>query len=123
MNRLHALRGACQCENTEEDIRSQISVMYDELLRLNKLEENEIVSVIFSVTEDLDAVNPCTALRRSGRAGEIPLFSAQEPQCINSLERTVRVMIHCYPEEGIKAQHVYRNGAEILRPDRANFRA
>ena len=118
MKILHALRGAAQCLNDEADICKQITLMYDELLLLNKLDEKDIVSVIFSVTDDLDAVNPCTALRKSGRAGEIALFSASEPMCQGSLERTVRVLIHCYLDEGAKVHHVYRNGAEVLRPDR-----
>jgi chorismate mutase len=92
--------------------------MYDELLSLNKLGEQDIVSLIFSITGDLDAVNPCAALRKTGRAGELALFSASEPESKNALERTVRAIIHCYLEEGSKVCHVYRNGAEVLRPDR-----
>ena len=120
MKRLYALRGATQCENTQIDICDQVCLMFDELLRLNNLAETEIVSVIFSITSDLDAVNPASALRRRAvpLIDELALFSTQEPESKNSLERTVRVLIHCYLEEGIKAQHVYRNGAEVLRPDR-----
>jgi len=120
MKRLYAIRGAVQCENTEKDIRLQIGLMYDEMLHNNNLEENEIVSVIFSVTRDLNAVNPCSALRKDGRgAGDTALFSVQEPYCKNSVERIIRVIIHCYLDEGSKVRHVYRNGAEVLRPDRA----
>jgi chorismate mutase len=118
MKRLYAIRGAVQCENTEDDICRQIGLMYDEILNLNKLEERDIVSVMFSITDDLYAVNPCTALRKGGRAGELSLFSTQEPNSKNSLERVVRVIIHCYIDEGSQARHVYRNGAEVLRPDR-----
>jgi chorismate mutase len=118
MKKLYALRGAVQCENTEDDICRQIGLMYGELLKLNKLEEGDIVSVMFSVTDDLYAVNPCTALRKGGRAGELSLFSTREPNSKNSLERVIRVIIHCYLDEGSKTVHVYRNGAEVLRPDR-----
>ena len=118
MKRLYALRGAAQCENTVNDICEQVSVMYDELLSSNNLEQNDIVSVVFSVTEDIDAVNPCSALRKTGRGGELALFSCLEPETQGSLERTCRVLIHCYLEEGSKTHHVYRNGAEVLRPDR-----
>jgi len=93
-------------------------LMYDEILNLNKLNETDIVSVIFSLTDDLNAINPCTALRKNGRTGDLALFSTQEPKIKNSLERVVRVIIHCYLEEGAKTSHVYRNGAEVLRPDR-----
>ena len=118
MKKLFALRGAVQCENNHDDIVNQISLMYDDLLCANNLREDDIVSVIFSVTSDLDALNPSTALRKSGRAGELALFSVQEPQCVNSAERIVRVIIHCCLEEGSKPCHVYRNGAQVLRPDR-----
>jgi chorismate mutase len=120
MKKLFALRGAVQCQNTIDDIREQITIMYDELLTQNKLKEEDIVSVIFSVTSDLNAVNPCSALRKSGRAGELSLFSTLEPESKNSLERTVRVIIHCYLDESVKPKHTYRNGAEVLRPDRVH---
>ncbi|MCL2277419.1 MAG: chorismate mutase [Treponema sp.] len=118
MKKVFALRGAVQCENTVKDISDQVTEMYDRLLQGNKLAENDIISVIFSVTQDLNAVNPCSALRKNSRAGELSLFSAAEPECKNSVERIIRVMIHCYLEEGAKLNHVYINGAEVLRPDR-----
>jgi len=120
MKRLFALRGAVQCENTEKDICEQIALMYDELLSANNLEEKDIVSVIFSVTTDLNAANPCSALRKSGRAvGDTALFSVQEPDCRGAVERIVRVIIHCYLDEGAAVRHIYLGGAEVLRPDRA----
>jgi len=118
MKRLYALRGAVQCMNTVQDICEQVSLMYGDLLSANKLDEDDIVSLIFSVTDDLDAINPCTALRKNGHAGELALFSAREPESKNALERTVRALVHCYLEEGSQVHHVYRNGAEVLRPDR-----
>ena len=121
MKKLFAIRGASQCQNTEKDICVQIGLMYDELLNKNRLEENDIVSAIFSVTGDLDKVNPCSALRKNGRAGDVSLFSVLEPYSKNSLEKTVRVIIHCYLEEDAKLFHVYQNGAEVLRPDRRSL--
>lgn len=119
MKKLFALRGATQCLNTVEDICKQVGLMYDELLDRNKLEEKDIVSVMFSVTDDIDVINPCTALRKNNRAGELALFSAKEPKTQGSLERTIRVLIHCHLEDNSVVKHIYRNGAEILRPDRA----
>jgi chorismate mutase len=116
--RLFALRGAARCLNEEEDIRKQVCALYDELLSRNKLDESDLVSVLFSVTEDLDILNPAAALRREGRAQEAALFVCQEARIQGGLERVVRVLIHCYLEERSAPAHVYRNGAEILRPDR-----
>jgi chorismate mutase len=118
--RLYGLRGASQCINTAEDIRRQVSLLYDSLLEKNNLAEDDIVSVIFSLTADLDALNPAAALRQSGRAGELALFTLQEAKTADvTLERVLRVLVHCYLPEGAKPCHVYRNGAEVLRPDRA----
>ena len=116
--RLYGLRGAVQCINTADDILRQVSVLYDSLLEKNNLMEDDIVSVIFSQTSDLDAINPAAALRQSGRAGELALFALREAEtAADPLPRVVRVLIHCYLPQGSKPCHVYRNGAEVLRPD------
>jgi chorismate mutase len=115
--RLFALRGATQCENQSADISEQIRLLYDEILLRNSLDERDIVSVIFSVTPDLDALNPATALRKSGRGGNLALFALQEASSQGGLPGTVRVLIHCYMEESAAPRHIYRNGAEVLRPD------
>ena len=114
--RLYALRGAAQCSNNADDIGKQVTALYDELLLQNHLEENDLVSIIFSVTGDLDAKNPASALRQQGRAAGASLFVTREADFEGSLERVIRVMIHCYLEKA--PVHVYRNGAEVLRPDR-----
>jgi chorismate mutase len=116
--RLYALRGAVQCLNTADDIQLRIAALYDELIAYNNLEEADIVSLIFSVTGDIDAANPAAALRQSGRAGDLALFAVREAETHGSLERTIRALVHCYLPEGAIPRHVYRNGAEILRLDR-----
>jgi chorismate mutase len=105
--------------NSEEDIRLQVTALYDQLLRENNLAEPGIVSLVFSITTDLDAGNPAAALRKAGRGADLALFCVQEAKSSGSLERTIRALIHCYLEENATPPHVYRNGAEVLRPDRA----
>jgi chorismate mutase len=120
--RLYALRGATQSGNEEEDIIRQVSALYDELLVQNGLHEGDLVSLIFSVTPDITAKNPAAALRQAGRAADLALFVVQEAVIPGGLERTIRVLLHCYMEEGAVLQHIYRNGTESLRPDRAESR-
>ncbi|MCL2478309.1 MAG: chorismate mutase [Treponema sp.] len=117
--RLNALRGATRCTNDKDDIQKQTVALYDELLARNSLTEDDLVSVIFSVTRDLDAKNPASALRSEGRAMEAALFVTQEAYFPGGLERVIRLLVHCYLEPSRKPIHVYRNGAEVLRPDRA----
>jgi chorismate mutase len=116
--RLFALRGAVQCLNEAQDMQKHIIILYEELLRRNNLNESELVSVFFSVTRDLDAKNPASALREGGRAGETALFVNQEAHFPGSLERVIRLLIHCYLDISQIPVHVYCNGAELLRPDR-----
>ena len=112
---LFALRGATRCLNDSLDISKQVVELYDELLSRNDLSEEGIVSAIFSVTIDINAKNPATALREEGRAQNTPLFVVQEAHFPGSLERVVRILIHCYKEA--PPVHIYRNGAEVLRLD------
>lgn len=116
-DRLYAVRGAVCCENTAESVSALIPLMYREILGRNEIAESNIVSVIFSVTNDLTALNPATALRTAGLAHAVPLFASAEPFIENYLPRVIRVLITFY---GTKAPvAVYLNGAEVLRPDLA----
>jgi chorismate mutase len=117
--KVYALRGACRALNIREDIETQVAALYDEILAANSLDEQDIISLIFSVTADLDALNPAAALRRSGRGSDLALFALQEAAPQSSLERVIRILLHCYLHEGQKPRHIYRNGAEVLRPDRS----
>jgi chorismate mutase len=119
MKKLIALRGACQAENNADDIITQVCALYDELLSKNNLIEDNIVSIVFSLTPDLDEKNPAAALRQGGKAANLALFAVQEAVVKGGLPRCVRILIHAYADEEDKTlHHVYRNGAEVLRPDR-----
>jgi chorismate mutase len=117
VKKLAALRGAVRAENTEKDIADQVVRLYDGLLGDNNLAEEDIVSVIFSVTDDLNALNPAAALRSAGRAEQSALMVFREGCFSGSLPGTIRVLIHCGLEKA--PRHLYINGAEVLRPDRA----
>jgi chorismate mutase len=117
MKKVFGLRGAVKVLNEEPDIVKQLAALYDKMLQLNKLNEKDIVSIIFSVTDDITAKNPASALRQSGRAPEATLFSTQEPRTDGAPQGFIRILMHCYLDETAKPHHVYTNGAEILRPD------
>jgi chorismate mutase len=117
MKKLFALRGATCVRDDEADIVTQVARLFDELLAANRLSEEDIVSLIFSVGADISAKNPAAALRQSGRAARLALFTALEPPIQPSLPRAIRVLLHVYLEEDASPRHVYRNGAEVLRPD------
>lgn len=119
--RLAAFRGAVCVENTVESITENVCLMCRELFSRNSIETCDIVSLQFSITDDITVLNPATALRR-GNCGidtsAIPLFCCQEAKIDGGMKRVVRALLTAYyePEKGEK-QNVYLNGAEKLRPD------
>jgi chorismate mutase len=118
MRKLAAIRGAVRVQNDPTDITAKIARMYDLITERNDLCEEDIVSLLFSVTGDIDAKNPAQALRESGRARDLALFSVQEPYIKGGLPGVIRLLLHCYIEETATPNHVYTEGAEMLRPDR-----
>jgi chorismate mutase len=120
MKKLVALRGAVCVPNDPAAITEKIARVYDLMLERNSVGEDDIVSLVFSVTNDINAKNPAAALRESGRAQDLALFSVQEPSIKNGLPGVIRLMLHCYREENLAPQHVYIGCAESLRPDRVS---
>ncbi|MBQ8680612.1 MAG: chorismate mutase [Treponema sp.] len=118
--RLFAIRGATGAENNAESIRGSVCEMCLRLFRENNLSAEDFVSIQFTVTEDLDALNPAAALRKGQSdfdVSSIPLFCSQEPKIKASPEKMIRVMITVYMDENAIPVPVYINGGERLRPD------
>lgn len=113
--KLHAVRGAVCCENTEESIATRIPELYRAIIDNNGIDESGIVSIQFSVNRELTALNPATALRRTCCVGDIPLFCAAEPYIDGYLENVIRILVTYYGTG--KPVSAYLHGAEVLRPD------
>lgn len=113
--RLYAVRGAVCCENTRESVSERVVGLYRDILDRNSISEEQIVSVLFSVTDDLTVLNPATALRTAALALSTPLFACAEPVIEGYLPKVVRVLVTYY---GVRTPvPVYLHGAEALRPD------
>ena len=112
-----ALRGAITVErNDAEAILGATDELVRELMGRNSLRPEEIVSCIFTCTGDLDAEFPAVAARRLGLSS-VPLLCAREIDVPGSLPRVIRLLVHCYADEGSEAQHVYLREAVSLRRD------
>lgn len=120
--RLFAIRGATGAENTAESIRKNVCQLCLSLFAENHLSPRDFVSIQFTVTGDLDALNPAAALRTGQDefdVSAIPLFCSQEPKVLGSPERMIRVMVTAYMDEAARTVPIYINGGEKLRPDLA----
>ena len=117
---LKAIRGAVCSANDKESITQRTTELYDKLLAANEITEGDILSLFFSVTPDINALNPASALRQSGRAGELAMMVSQEAAVQDSLPGTIRVLAHANMAAEKPVRHVYIRGAESLRPDRSS---
>jgi len=114
-----AVRGAIQvAKDSEASIASASTRLVREICRRNNLSEQDVVSIMFSVTEDLTSANPAAGLRREGFS-ETPLFCVQEARVDGAMPRVIRVLLTAErdADQGRRASHVYLDGAEVLRPD------
>jgi chorismate mutase len=115
--RLFALRGATTVErNSAEAILTATEELMHEILTRNALTPADVVSCVFTMTEDLDAEFPAVAARRLG-FDKVPLMCAREVPVPGSLPRVIRVLMHYYAEDSHLARHVYLGDARRLRSD------
>ena len=115
--RLFALRGANSVERNEaQAILDATDELMRELMARNELEIDRMVSVIFTLTEDLNAEFPAVAARRLG-LDQVPLLCTREVPVPGSLPRVLRVLAHYYAPEGHRPRHVYLREARSLRAD------
>jgi chorismate mutase len=115
--RLHALRGAISVGSDEaEEILDATTELMREIMDRNELSPEQVVSCIFTVTDDLSAEFPAVAARALGFE-RVPLLCAREIPVPGSLRRVIRVLIHYYADRDHEARHVYLREAATLRED------
>ena len=114
---LIALRGAATvAANEAEAILAATEELMREVLARNHLEADDLVSCIFTLTDDLDAEFPAVAARNIGLS-QVPLLCAREIPVPGALPRVIRVLIHCHVRDGHEPEHVYLGDAQKLRQD------
>jgi chorismate mutase len=115
--RLFALRGAVSVDrNDAQDILDATTMLMNAIMEGNGLAPRDVVSCIFTATNDLNAEFPAVAARAVGFEG-VPLLCAREIAVPRSLPRVIRVLIHYYADQGHEPKHVYLGEAGALRED------
>ena len=116
--RLLALRGATTCaEDSKDEIDAKTQRLVREMMERNAIDHDDLVSIIFTATDDLCAEFPATAARALGLC-DVPLLCARELGIRHGMPRTIRVMMHFYGEQQrSNLHHVYLEGARALRDD------
>lgn len=116
-SRVVAIRGAVQAEeNTREAILTATEALMREVIGVNGLEQAQMISALFTATDDLNAEFPAAAARRIG-LNDVPLMCAREIPVPGAMPSVIRVMLHANVPAGATIRHVYLGETRNLRAD------
>ena len=116
---LCALRGATTAEqNSVESITLAVDELLNELVSRNNLIPDQIISVTFSVTSDLDACFPASIARKKTDWEKIALLDTQQMCVKDDLSKCIRLLAYVSLPNEQKPNNPYIGNAKNLRPDR-----
>lgn len=115
---VRAVRGATQVPaNDREAIIAGTAELVRAVLDRNRLSDDDLISVVFTATPDLDAEFPAYAARAIGIT-DVPLLCATEIAVPGAMPRVIRLLAHVETDRTRhELRHVYLHGAAALRTD------
>ena len=118
-NYICALRGATTSDhNSVESISLAVDELLSELVSRNNLIPDQIISLTFSVTSDLDACFPASIARKKSGWENIALLDCQQMFVKGDLSKCIRLLAYVSLPNEQKPQNPYLGMAKNLRPDR-----
>ncbi len=111
-----AIRGATTVErDTQEQVSERSVELVREMLNRNAIDEADVVSVLFTATEDICSAFPATPVRLA-TLSETPLICAREIPVPGSLPLCIRVLLHVNTDKRKDQMvHIYLHAATKLR--------
>ncbi len=115
---VRAIRGAIQVDRNDRDaILGGASELVSTVLTRNGLGSDDLISIWFTATPDLDAEFPAYAARLLGLV-DVPLMCASEIPVVGAMPRVLRLLAHVETDrQRRELRHVYLRGAAALRTD------
>jgi chorismate mutase len=115
---VRALRGATTVdEDTVEQVCERTIALLAALFERNGLSKDDLISVLFTATDDIHAAFPALAARQYG-LGDIPLICARELDIEGGTARCIRLLMHITTDRRRdELHHVYLHGAVGLNDD------
>jgi chorismate mutase len=103
--------------DTVEEVTSNVQALITTMLERNGVDKEDLISVLFTATDDIHCMFPATAARGVG-LGDVPLICARELDVAGGTPRCIRVLMHLTTERSrAELHHVYLEGARGLRDD------
>ncbi|SFF82527.1 chorismate mutase [Blastococcus tunisiensis] len=115
---VRAIRGATQVDaDDREQVLEATRELVSAVMERNRLDRDDVISILFTATPDLVSEFPALAARELG-FGDVPLMCASEIAVPHALPRVLRLMAHVESDAPrSEIQHVYLRGAVALRKD------
>ena len=113
------IRGATTASgNSFEDIEDAVVELINELISRNNLIKNNVLSIIFTSTKDLDACFPASIARKCNELDTVAFLDCQQMHVSNDIDFCIRIMAQVLLPQNFPVKHPYLRGASKLRPDR-----
>lgn len=118
MSSIRALRGATTVEtDSRDEVLARVRELLEEMLSRNDVDHDDIVSIVFTATDDIHSCFPAEGARQLG-LGDVPLLCARELEITGSMPMCIRVLLHMGTDKSRAAlRHVYLHKAVGLRDD------
>lgn len=115
---IRAIRGAIQVDRDDQDeILAAVAELVTEVLHRNGLDTDDLISILFTSTDDLHAEFPAYAARMAGIT-DVPLLCARELDINGAMPRVIRLLAHVETDlHRADLHHAYLRGAAALRTD------
>lgn len=114
--RVRAIRGATTLdEDSKEQVIARTSHLLTTIFERNGLAHDDLISIVFTATDDIRSEFPAAAARSIG-ISDVPLLCARELDVEGAVDLCVRVLIHAYVDAK-PLRHVYLERARPLRTD------
>ncbi len=116
--RVRGIRGAITVdENTANAILGATRTLLEKIVEVNQIDEEDVASVLFTTTPELNAAFPAKAARDMGWR-QVALMGAAEIAAESGIPMCIRVLVHWNTDKRLdEITHVYMRNAEMLRED------
>ena len=114
-----AIRGATTASgNTSKEIEESVVELIDELISRNNMDPTNILSITFTVTNDLDACFPASIARKRFGLDSVAFLDCQQMYISDDVDFCIRLMALVILPTNSVTNHPYLRGASNLRTDR-----
>ena len=113
------IRGATTATgNSFKELEDAVVELINELISRNNLIKENILSITFTTTKDLDVCFPASIARKCNGLDLVAFLDCQQMYVPNDVNFCIRIMAQVLLPPNISLKHPYLRGASKLRADR-----